>query len=139
MMAPNGVAARRAQRSGERGSNGILICGSGLLLRHAASVALDCFRIDVPLSLLVIPLLICRFPYLGLAALPADEWLVEIKLRQAAVGIDVRKLAVVGRHGRRMMPLRSRIEAQDSLGLPDVFCRGIAAGVLWLSHAATRT
>jgi hypothetical protein len=45
--------------------------------------------INVSLRLLVIPLLVSGLPNLSLAALAASERLIQIKLRQAAVCVDV--------------------------------------------------
>jgi len=97
-------------------------------------MALNRLRINVPLRRLVIPLLVFGFPYLCLAALAASKWLVEVKLWQAAVGIDVRKLAVVGWYSRRVMSLLDWTEAQYSLSLSHLFLGGIPASLCVPTH-----
>jgi hypothetical protein len=52
-------------------------------------MALNRSGINVSLGLLVIPLLVAGLPYLSLAAPTASEWLVEVKIWQASVGVDV--------------------------------------------------
>src|SRR5271163_4150023 len=97
-------------------------------------MALDRPRINVPLRFLVIPLLVYGFPYLRLAAFAANKRRIEIKLRQAAVGIDVRKLAAVGWHSRRVVFLLGGIEAQNSPSLAHLFLGGISSSLCALAH-----
>src|SRR4029077_5017192 len=87
------------------------------LVRFAAIMALNRSGIDMSLRFFIKPLLVSGLPNLSLPALAASKWLVEIKLRQTAIGVNVRKLIMVGRNGRRMIPLLKRSEAQNSLGL----------------------
>jgi hypothetical protein len=56
----------------------------------AAVMTLHRAGINVTLDLLVIPLLVSRFPNLSLAAPTTSEGLVEVKLRQTTVGVNVR-------------------------------------------------
>lgn len=59
------------------------------LLRGATIMTLNRSGINVSLGLLVIPLLVSGLPNLSLAALATSKRLVEIKLRQTPVGVDV--------------------------------------------------
>jgi hypothetical protein len=82
----------------------------------------------------IIPLLISGLPNLSLAALPTSKRLVEIKLRQAPICVDVRKLAVVGRNRRRMIPLLNQSEVQNSLSLAQLLLAGVSAGLHVRAH-----
>jgi hypothetical protein len=85
--------------------------------------------INVSLGLLVIPLLVAGLPYLPLAALATGERLIQIKLRQAPVGVDVGKPAVVGWDRRRMAALLQWREAQSSLDLTNLSLGGISTAL----------
>ena len=115
---------------------GGIINTSLFLFGCATIVALNRSRINVALGLFVIPLLVSRLPNLFLAALAASEWLIEIKLGQSPVGVDVRKLAVVGWHSRWMTSLLNRSETQNSLGLSNLRFGGISAGLCVATHGA---
>src|SRR6266568_5619888 len=73
-----------------------------LFLRLATCMALNCNCVNMAFSLLIIPLLIFGFPYFSLPALAASKWPVEVKIGKASVSIDVRELAVIGRHSQGM-------------------------------------
>jgi len=60
-----------------------------LLFGGATIMTLNRSGINVSLGLLVIPLLVSGLPNLSLAALAASERLIQIKLRQSAVRVDV--------------------------------------------------
>jgi len=94
---------------------GFFILNSDSILRRATIMALNRSCINVPFCFLIIPLLVFGFPYFSLAAFAASKWLVEVKLWQAPVCVDVRKLAVVGRNRRRMILLLKWHEAQYAL------------------------
>ena len=97
-------------------------------------MALNRSRINMPFRFLVIPLLISGFPYFSLTAFAAGKWLVEIKLWEAPVCIDVRKLGVVGRNRRRMISLLNRSEAQNSLSLVELLLAWILSSLYVLAH-----
>jgi len=113
---------------------GFFILNSDSILRRATIMALNRSCINVPFCFLIIPLLVFGFPYFSLAAFAASKWLVEVKLWQAPVCVDVRKLAVVGRNRRRMILLLNGSEAQNSLGLLQLLLAGIATCVEMLAH-----
>jgi hypothetical protein len=103
--------------SQEKGLCGRSSVDVGFMFARATIMTLNSSRINISLRFLTIPLLVSSLPNLSLTALAARKWLVEIKLWQAPICVDVRKLAVVGRHRRRMVPLLNRSEAQNSLSL----------------------
>jgi len=90
-------------------------------------MALNCDRVNVPFGLLIVPFLIFSFPYLSFAALPACKRPVEIKLRKASVGIDVRKFAAVGPDCRGVILLLNGTEAQYSLCFTQLPLAGFTA------------
>ena len=92
-------------------------------------MAFNCFYIDMPLSLLVIPFLIPGFPYLPFAALPADEGLVYVIFRQRSVGIYMRELADVRRNRRRMCFSLGRMELRYPLRLSEFLAARISTRV----------
>src|SRR5690349_2055420 len=105
---------------------GVVITNPGLLLCRATIMALNRSRITVSLRLFIIPLLVSGFPDLSLATLATSKWLVEIKLWEAPVCVDVRKLGVVGWKCRRMVLLLNRTQTQYSLS----FAQFLLAGIL---------
>ena len=111
-----------------------LIASSASFYGSATIMALDRSRINVPLRLLVIPLLVSGFPDLGLAAPAANERSVQIKSWETAVSIDVRKFVVVGWRCRWMMSLLKRCKAQNPLSLANLFLGWIAASINVLTH-----
>ncbi len=62
----------------------------------------------------IIPFLVPGPPDFPLAALAAGKGLVEVKIRQAAVGVDVREFVMVGGHRRGVVSLLSGSKAQNS-------------------------
>ena len=92
--------------------------------------------ISMALGLFIIPLLISRFPNLSFAALPASERLVEIKLQQAAVGVDVRKLGVVCEHSRWVASLLNRSETQNTLSLSNLVLGSVPTSLSVSAHGA---
>jgi hypothetical protein len=61
-------------------------------------MAFNCNCIDVALSLFIIPFLVFGLPDFALPTFATGEWPIEVKIRKAAVSIDVRELARVGYH-----------------------------------------
>src|SRR6266566_2907410 len=116
------------------GLGGVVITNSRPLLCRATIMALNRSRINVSLRLFIIPLLVSSFPYFSLAALAASKWLVEIKLWEAPVCVDVRKLGVVGWNCRRMVLLLNRTQTQYSLSFAQFLLVGILTGLCVLAH-----
>jgi hypothetical protein len=85
------------------------------LLCRATIMTLNGFGINVPFGLLVIPLLVPGLPNLPLTAVATSERLIEIKLRQTPVRVNVRELAVVSRYSRRMTSLLCRSDPKLAL------------------------
>src|ERR1043165_1649325 len=105
-------------------------------LLRATVVTLNCSGIDVSLRLFVIPLLVSGLPNLSLAALATSKWLVEVKLRQTTICVDVRKLAVIGSNRRWMSPLLNRSKVQDSLRLANLCLGGVPPSQCVPAHDA---
>ena len=96
-------------------------------LQPPTGMALDGYCVNMALRLFVVPLLIPGFPDFSLAALPAREWPVEIKLGKAPTRIDVREPGLVGCYRRGVILLLDGSEAQHSLRLSPRFFTGISA------------
>ena len=105
-----------------------------LLLCFPTIVALNRNSIDVSFHFFIVPLLIFAFPDLSFPALATREWLVEIKFRKLPVSIDVRKLAMVNHHRRRMVLLLNGAEAQDSLSFAQLCFARVTTRVGLLTH-----
>ena len=97
-------------------------------------MALNRSGINVPLSFLVIPFLVSGGPNLGFATLAASKGPIEIKLRQPAIGVDVRKFTRIGGNRRRMIPLLDRSKAQNSLGLTQLLFGWISSSLVVRAH-----
>jgi hypothetical protein len=83
----------------------------------------------VPFGFLVVPFLVAGLPDLALAAAAADKRLIDIVLRQRAVGVDVGEFAGIGGNRRRVRPALRRRQPRDTLGLAPFGDARVAAGV----------